>query len=554
MATATDRPSTSKSRGTCKYYKTPRGCFAGKTCKFVHGDPEVDKGVDARLTPYDQSKTCRFFAKGYCKRGEKCWFLHTLPSPNQASGSTGVNTPDEELDPIDELCSVCFEKPTLYGLLAGCSHVFCITCIKQWRDPSEKSPDMVDSGVHKKCPMCRSPSSFITPSSLFFKHEDPRKAEIIAQYKQSMARIPCKYFVESKAKNKMKPFCPFGKDCFYQHLNDDGTPHIFQDGVEASMRQGRTSLFSHLDFFAGIFETVQREDARREYEWIDRLLEDPHLGQLQDTLQAVRNSLQQVDRVLDEGGAGTRRDESEPVQRITFRGPPLPPIEHWDLGNLVPTDIEAGTQRSVQTALRPRPLNEPREEGRTSGTGSAGESSRHGDESDDSLPPLQDVEDTEDEDDPWSTTDDEDDEDEMATSQTHFHHFENPIRTAQWAAPGINYTMTFHDDDDDPPPPAEPISDDENDGLPELEPVSDDEDAGERVAIALARFEDSSSDSLHEPEGDRPRPPFVTDGRGRVIGASDGRRDSEPVRDGTVEGRGEGLPRTFLGRLMDAFF
>jgi len=44
-----------------------------------------------------------------------------------------------------------------------------------------------------------------------------------------MGRIPCKYFAKSRAK---KPFCPFGRDCFYQHLNADGTPFVFEDGVD----------------------------------------------------------------------------------------------------------------------------------------------------------------------------------------------------------------------------------------------------------------------------------------------------------------------------------
>lgn len=52
-----DRPSTSKARGVCTYYKTSRGCWAKDNCKFLHGEEE-------KLTPYDKSKTCRFYANG----------------------------------------------------------------------------------------------------------------------------------------------------------------------------------------------------------------------------------------------------------------------------------------------------------------------------------------------------------------------------------------------------------------------------------------------------------------------------------------------------------
>ena len=74
---------------------TSRGCFAGDRCKFLHGAVE-------RLTPYDKSKVCRFYAAGYCKNGECCWFRHV--DPPKAS--------EEE-----DLCSICYDKPVTYGLL-----------------------------------------------------------------------------------------------------------------------------------------------------------------------------------------------------------------------------------------------------------------------------------------------------------------------------------------------------------------------------------------------------------------------------------------------------
>ncbi|KAJ8094337.1 hypothetical protein PM082_010771 [Marasmius tenuissimus] len=538
-----DRPSTSKPRGTCIYYKTPRGCFAGKTCKFLHGDPEVDQGNDARLTPYDQSKTCRYFAKGFCKRADKCWFIHSLPSPSQAAGSR--ETQEDDSDPIDELCSICYEEPKLYGLLAGCNHVFCITCIRQWRDPAQKSSDVVDSGVHKQCPMCRAPSSFITPSSLFFKNEDPRKAETISQYKQSMGRVSCKYFIQSRAKDKTKPFCPFGKDCFYQHLNDDGTAYVFRDGVDASMRrfrqQTRSSVFNHFNFFADIFETVRREEAGRGYEWIDRLLEDHHLGQLQDTLQAVRNSLQQVDRIIEAGGSRQTREENEPAQRridLDISDSVLPALEQWNLGGRLSEGSSTGGPTSADVHPRTYP-NEHRHNSHAPNPSTREEASAG--DSDDSLPPLQDVDDTEESDDAWSTTDEE--EDDLAPSQVDFRLFE-----------GLNF-LTIDDDDDDPSSTLEPAFDDEgDDDLPMLEPVSDDE--GDEPP-PLENVSDDEDNNPCPELGERSRPPFVTDGRGRVIGASNG-RNSESGRQGATDSgtasSTEGVPRTFFDRFMDNFF
>lgn len=68
-----------------------------------------------------------------------------------------------------------------------------------------------------------------------------------------------RYFVKSSPADR---FCPFGnvnhsvngagmnissgRDCFYQHCNDDGTPYVFQDGVEAMMRVRNLLLLSSL--------------------------------------------------------------------------------------------------------------------------------------------------------------------------------------------------------------------------------------------------------------------------------------------------------------------
>lgn len=30
--------------------------------------------------------------------------------------------------------------------------------------------------------------------------------------------------------------CPFGRDCFYQHLSDDGSKYVFDNGVDPSIQ------------------------------------------------------------------------------------------------------------------------------------------------------------------------------------------------------------------------------------------------------------------------------------------------------------------------------
>lgn len=212
-------------RPVCRYYNTPRGCFTGNKCHYRHGDP-----VKQKYAPYEENKTCRFYAQGYCKRGFECWFRHVDPE-------AGNQQADGEIYDPDLSCGICFEeKPALYGLLSDCSHGFCIKCIRQWRDPQGKGADMADSGVHKTCPMCRAKAKFIVPSSIFYKQNDPRKVHIIKKYKESMGRVSCRYFAKSSPADR---FCPFGRDCFYRHWNDDGTPYVFQDGVDVMIRRLR---------------------------------------------------------------------------------------------------------------------------------------------------------------------------------------------------------------------------------------------------------------------------------------------------------------------------
>ncbi|KAF7308653.1 hypothetical protein HMN09_00714700 [Mycena chlorophos] len=214
MAAPTQRPVTSKARGVCRYWDSPRGCFAGKDCKFLHGP-------SATHTPYDKAKVCRWYKAGFCKRGTDCWFAHERETP----------IPDE-----DDLCSVCFERPDTYGLLTGCGHIFCLPCLKQWR--SNPNPDVVESGNTKRCPMCRTESKFIVPSSKFYVHGHPDKEMAITRYKASMKRVDCKHFQRS-LETRSTPFCPYGRDCFYRHRNPDGTEYNPTHGID-SFRFGAT--------------------------------------------------------------------------------------------------------------------------------------------------------------------------------------------------------------------------------------------------------------------------------------------------------------------------
>jgi len=93
--------------------------------------------------------------------------------------------------------------------------------------------------MHKKCPYCRTLSKFVIPSSHFYPNGHPGKAAALGRYKASLQRIPCRYFAASNPNSR---FCPFGRDCMYQHQNEDGTPYIFNKGVDFHMHHQRSRM------------------------------------------------------------------------------------------------------------------------------------------------------------------------------------------------------------------------------------------------------------------------------------------------------------------------
>lgn len=228
--TKTNKPQ--KEYQACRYFTTPRGCYNGDGCRFLHDGPEP---------PREMSKICRFYAKGYCLHGSKCWYKHVAPTHKVDTAEPSEEAEPEPPESAEEItCGICFEVPGQFGLLNGCSHPFCLNCLRDWRKSSKKDIHLVFSNIIKTCPLCRAESRFITPSSRFYPLGDPKREELIAAYKESMARINCRYFEKS---SPIKRFCPYGSDCFYKHEDPiTGTVHRFDYGVEKMMLQYKEEI------------------------------------------------------------------------------------------------------------------------------------------------------------------------------------------------------------------------------------------------------------------------------------------------------------------------
>ena len=147
----------------------------------------------------DNRPLCRYYLQGQCSSGNECVFSH----------QSGLHSHERER----YHCEICSEdilaRGGRFGLLENCDHVFCLNCIREWRNQKEKQ----DRQNLRKCPICRIDSFLIIPSTRFLQGSD--KFEERERYRSSVAEIPCKNFNYGKGK------CQFGNSCMYLHLNED---------------------------------------------------------------------------------------------------------------------------------------------------------------------------------------------------------------------------------------------------------------------------------------------------------------------------------------------
>jgi E3 ubiquitin-protein ligase makorin len=187
----------------CIFINSSTGCRKGSNCEFSHSADQVT----------NEQIACRYFKKGNCKRGNSCFYKHDLQ--NQTAQQTAQQTVGNRTEEI--VCSVCYEDPLQFGLLNGCDHVFCLKCVREWRNSKTKDLELGRSNVIKECPLCRVKSDFVVPSFKFMTGQEKEKE--IQAYKTKLEKIPCKYF---NRRGRYYRVCPFGDICFYAHTDQDG--------------------------------------------------------------------------------------------------------------------------------------------------------------------------------------------------------------------------------------------------------------------------------------------------------------------------------------------
>mmetsp|Transcript_30392 Transcript_30392/g.36116 ORF Transcript_30392/g.36116 Transcript_30392/m.36116 type:complete len:268 (+) Transcript_30392:100-903(+) len=211
---------TERKRPLCRFFVMGT-CKFGSNCSFSHTLPPEGLTKGRKQIPckwFHQKKSCRF--------GSRCHFSHdgdSLETTNDDSsitcheaGSSTNETTSIKIEHEDFNCGICLDNIVQsgkrFGLLSKCNHCFCIDCLRKWRGSSAKGNQ--PPTVTQSCPSCRTKSNMVIPSKKFVVGVE--KEIVLQGYKNKMEAMPCRYFDGSIGS------CPFGKSCFYAHLNWDG--------------------------------------------------------------------------------------------------------------------------------------------------------------------------------------------------------------------------------------------------------------------------------------------------------------------------------------------
>ncbi|KAJ9063480.1 RING-type E3 ubiquitin transferase [Entomophthora muscae] len=260
----------------CRFF--PSGsCQKGAKCKFIHLSNDQLSALRSHASSSLKEKLaktkypCRFFMGKGCINGKDCKFSHDASLKNTST----TEVPEEE-----DNCTICMEKPSMYGLLLNCNHSFCLDCVRKWRK-SKKTVDNLDLAMKTSllCPVCRASSQYVIPSIVGFPKGGEGKSKTIELYRERLASTNCKYFMNSSARQR---FCPFGDECFYKHPAADGIerysfgPFFHQ---KLLLRRERRRLISSLtDQNDGLLITELGAILAQQGEWEHSEYEEEYYG------------------------------------------------------------------------------------------------------------------------------------------------------------------------------------------------------------------------------------------------------------------------------------
>jgi len=214
---------------------------------------------------------CKYFLKGHCNKDYDCKFNHVQHKRTEEGNNVKqeenktifncilckeqieikdmivdsycnnchINQCKElewikkEINKLKETtCAICLEpiyknnnhimnNNVICGIMSDCIHVFCIDCIKSWRNQSQNKNS-------KTCPLCRKQIRYIIHCNRYI-YDDQRKQLFFEQQIKNAKNKSCKYW-------QQKEYCPFGIRCLYGHFDSKTGLRVSDDIVLQKFR------------------------------------------------------------------------------------------------------------------------------------------------------------------------------------------------------------------------------------------------------------------------------------------------------------------------------
>ncbi|KAI1305884.1 E3 ubiquitin-protein ligase makorin-1 [Halotydeus destructor] len=189
-----------KKQPLCPYGMVAFECPNSKSCNYLHGD-RCDFCNRLCLHPFNEEQQK--------EHHDECVREHE----KQMELSFAIQRS------VDKACGICMDNVVekepqserRFGILEKCAHIFCLTCIRKWRQTKQ-----FDNKTIRACPECRISSDFVVPSR-YWVDDKGDKDKLIESYKKALKQKPCKYFNQGRGE------CPFAGACFYLHAFPDGS-------------------------------------------------------------------------------------------------------------------------------------------------------------------------------------------------------------------------------------------------------------------------------------------------------------------------------------------
>lgn len=158
----------------------------------------------------------------------------------------------------DKQCGICFDtimekagREKRFGILPNCSHIFCLECIRKWRQAKQ-----FEHKITRACPECRVASDFVCPSA-FWVDTKAEKDKLLGDYRNALGVKDCKYFKKGDGK------CPFGNKCFYKHALPNG------DLVDVGLPQRARKLHRSTDELIDLLDIYLWEFVDQPDHWLE---------------------------------------------------------------------------------------------------------------------------------------------------------------------------------------------------------------------------------------------------------------------------------------------